>query len=393
MFAVLYLSLLGLPVIPPLILNPVDPIRTAVGSAFTFVIPEDTFYDYTDGSTRFLDVSVATPSGEGFRPPFWLQYDQDTQTLRGLPLLGDNVDTPAEFVITATNSLGSSTRLSFQILIDSSVVEDPSHEFSATFNIRYQNILISRLYLFDLVTRLVEYYNDPDSSALSITAISNDSYVILSWTNNTISKDRCQNETLQELYEMLYVDDRINPAFRRTMLPDYPVSEVEFRLLGVCEEDSPVTLPSSSDDSTVTILLGILIPLIIIALIIIILVCYCYFCHGRSKQSGRYLPSDEKHIYSNRKPIIFDDEMNVGRRETPPKGPVIVPSDFGPLTYRNPAFEGDEPSGSDSSSVSSFTEKRGPSPHVSYAPEDQTPPPAYQVPPQYYLSPISTSSA
>ncbi|ELU03166.1 hypothetical protein CAPTEDRAFT_198354 [Capitella teleta] len=382
---------------PPILVNPISSMVIDLGTVFEFPIPDDTFYDITDGSTRNLNVTVTTVANDPLLPDFWLQFNQETQTLHGLPLTDDDVQKLVNFAITATNSAGASTRHTFEIEIDQTSIEDVSHEFQATFAIRHQNVEISRTYLISLIRRLTDYFKDDDADSLSIISISEGS-VILNWTNNTISKGQCMNDTLTELYSLLYTDGRVNPSFRVAMEPDFPVSDVGFSYRGICLEYEASTAPSTDDeDDSIVLLLAILIPLLLVALLIFLCACYLFgFFRCCDPQNGKYHPDEE--LFVDRKPVILPDEFATQPSEKSRKYPVIVPSDLGHTTYENLAFEAElseAPSLKKStSSVSSskadslLDESSFPSTSSSV----DVPTPEYKVPPAY-LSPVSTSSA
>ncbi|KAH7964046.1 hypothetical protein HPB51_027714 [Rhipicephalus microplus] len=73
--------------------NPIGLINAAVGDILLFIIPDDTFYDYEDGSTRYLALSFLSADGVQLPQTSWIQFNPRTQELYGLPF---DVDIPRQ---------------------------------------------------------------------------------------------------------------------------------------------------------------------------------------------------------------------------------------------------------------------------------------------------------
>lgn len=100
---------------PPQLDNPVDDLSADVGSAFEFVIPEDTFSDQDPGDTLTYSVSVVG----GGELPAWLSFDAPTRTLSGTPA-ADDVTTHV-FKLTVADDLGAINSDGFNLEVKNSL--------------------------------------------------------------------------------------------------------------------------------------------------------------------------------------------------------------------------------------------------------------------------------
>ena len=328
--------------------NPIDRINTQVGTYFIYQIPEDTFYDVEDGNTRNLSLSLNTIEGDNITQDSFLQLDTSQQTLYGLPLSRHVTEDPALFYLTATDSGGLSVRDVFEIRINPEVIEDISYRFYSRFSLDYSNFISSTENIINMVSRLSEYFGDGVQSGLiSVTEIRNGS-VDLFWTNQTIRKDFCDNDTILELYAFLATEQGsvkiINPAYRQAMLPEFPVSDVNMEWLGACLVEPVTTEPTSlpvTDDDEFPLWLAILLPLLILLLIILVIVLICCILRRRrQQQAGQWMPEDEKPIFGyNRKPVLMAHELELQDSTNQPRKPVIMTQDSQPYNYANPGFD------------------------------------------------------
>ena len=398
---------------PPVLVNPIDRISTQLGTYFRYIVPEDTFYDAEDGNTRNLKLVVYTINGQNLTANSFVQFDENSQVILGLPLSKDLSDTTALFYLEATDSGGLTVRDAFEVRIEVTNLEDISFTFQSRFSINYETFVSKTSNVIDMVSKLNSYYGDSiQQGYTSVTDLRNGS-VDLFWSNGTVSKDYCDNRTILELYSMLEIDQggvkTINPAYRIAMLPDYPVSYVNMQWLSVCVVDGFTTEPpytESNEGEPFPLWLAILLPLLIVILIvlIIVLVC-CIIRRKRRNEAGRWMPEDEKPIFGyNRKPVLLENELELQDASNKPRKPVIMTDDSQPYNYANSGFEPgpskrppppeyrSRPSSrvSDDSEDSVDAGKESPPPAYYVDPYRNRPPPAYRLPPPYLEQPGSS---
>lgn len=126
---------------PPVLLNPLLDQTTSEDSVFTFVVPDNAFYDSDPGDS--LSYTVALDGGASL--PAWLTFDATTRTFTGTP--GNNDVGNLSIVVTATDTSGASVADTFTLQInnvnDAPVVATPISAESAvegtTFTLNVAN--------------------------------------------------------------------------------------------------------------------------------------------------------------------------------------------------------------------------------------------------------------
>lgn len=185
----------------PKVRAPIGSVYAAVGTIFKFQIPKNTFHDHEDGNTRRLTLDVSF-HWEPRRPPSntnnWLEFDEVSQTLTGLPLGEEIKQSPMEVTINALDKGGKLAQDVIMIYINSTVVDlNPTYEFVMKFEVNGKKFLAERKHMRNLMRKLSSFFGDRDSSYITILDARPGS-LILTWTNNSIPTDTCDNATIQE---------------------------------------------------------------------------------------------------------------------------------------------------------------------------------------------------
>ncbi|MGY3604085.1 MULTISPECIES: DUF4082 domain-containing protein [unclassified Bradyrhizobium] len=100
--------------------------NATVGSAFSLVLPANTFTDVDAGDT----LTYAATSADGTALPGWLSFNASTRTLSGTPAAA-NVGT-ASIKVTATDLAGAATSETFNIAVSTTPPPAPVSLFSAS---------------------------------------------------------------------------------------------------------------------------------------------------------------------------------------------------------------------------------------------------------------------
>ncbi|XP_045452301.1 dystroglycan 1-like [Melitaea cinxia] len=74
---------------PPILRNTIDHLTARVGHLLVYRVPEDTFFDPEDGSTRSLHLSLRFSDNSPIPSNHWLQFDAQKQELSGVPSPND----------------------------------------------------------------------------------------------------------------------------------------------------------------------------------------------------------------------------------------------------------------------------------------------------------------
>lgn len=321
----------------PMLRNPIERINTTVGEILRFKIPDDTFYDFEDGSTRYLTLLFLTI--ESVQPPksSWVQFDHKSQELYGLPFDGDAGR--HEFQLVAMDSNGLQTNDVFVIEVHPRPPKKWNVEFSLHIDHDYEEFSkdISKKVL--VAWKLAKLYDDPDPRYITVGSISKGS-VVYAWTNNTLPHGPCPKKTIEKLVKnMINKDGTLSTKLTDAMLPDFKIIKADAMPLGICLGEvtptsvtiapPPVTQkaePAATTDDDIYI--TTIIPAVVIAVMLIIAALVACFLY-RKKRKGKMTMQDNNTFIGNRAPVIFGDEME--EKPDPAKPPIIMRDEKPPL--------------------------------------------------------------
>lgn len=330
----------------PEIVHPIDRIDVIVGVPFVFVVPADTYMDPEDGNTRELSLMLVDADGTLLSSDFWLKFDKQKQTMFAYTEKVPDVET---FVMIAQDKEGVELRDAFEVhVLDSNAVQEdpPPVAMGATLNIDFDEFINNPELQLDILNRIASIFGDPDASALTITGIRRGS-VILSFTNNTIPKDTCPVELIEELMKKLVTPDgKPTQALIDAFSPNYTISGVEAAPQGTCDATTPApTTPSTkayvppstkayvppldgntkANDAWITnVLPGVIVAFIIILAGIVVFILY------RKKRKGKLSDEDQNTFINKGIPIIFTEELDEADKH-PSSTPLIMKNEKPPL--------------------------------------------------------------
>ena len=318
----------------------------------------------------------------------------------GVAVGDEATSVPQDFLLEARDSAGLRVRDAFQVSFNITTLDDLSHSFKVGVNTDYEGFTSSLHNRLDLLFKISSYYGDSSPTFMTVTDVRNGS-VVVEWSNNTISKDVCENQTIDYLFSFIASDNgTVNSSFASVMEPSYPIMYAYHIKRGACVEGNGtvIVLPITPAAASVSVI--VIVAVVIILLIL--LICLLAFCvYRRRKQlSGKLLMEDEKPIFAkNRKPIYMDGEMELDDFDEKPKRPVMM------LDDGNPVYDptGDEvPSrpapppyqmpydGGFGGVFDSMADNLVPPPDYAGGDLSFRPPPPYRLPPPYLERPSSS---
>ncbi|XP_067042438.1 uncharacterized protein [Acropora muricata] len=376
---------------PPKVYNEMGRVSAPAGKALYLRIPDDTFYDSEDrATTRNLSLSVGFASGDSIPSDFWLQFDNKTQTIYGLPL-DAHVPTGVSgesLVLRARDSQGDEALDAFEVLVvpsEKPVVQELTLRISNDFRIFISNVS-QRLLLLE---EIAAFYGDSDSSQIRVLSFTAGS-VIMKWTNDSLPTDTCDEEKIQFVANRILENGEVREEFKKALRDhDFLVENVTQIRMGVCKATGPgdETTIAPAQQSRIEegnlwykhVLIGLLFVLIILVLVSI-LIWY--------RRRRRPKPHNEKRTFKKRKPIILGQEIEL----EPIAGKALVLPDDDPS--QPPSYLSETSLAKPVSSDDDDEEDYGKSPSIRYQPpppfhaaltEDprSSPPPAYMMPPMY----------
>ncbi|GAB1606313.1 hypothetical protein Ahia01_000913800 [Argonauta hians] len=318
----------------PDVINPIGKLYAFTGRPFEFQIPENTFNDLEDGSTRDLTLDIAF-KWDSHKPPTthfqtWLQFDESQQAFTGLPLPRDMKESPVEITINAIDQGGKIAQDIVLIYVNDSYTDTvPSHDFRMKFDVNGKRFLNDRRKLRNLMRKLSAYFGDDDSSFITILGARPGS-LIITWTNNSIATDHCDNKTIQAVKrEVLDHRGYMNPRFSKYMSPKYKVTDVEFQLKGACQDVSEPIEPEGVIDvdpwAEAIIPTVVAVAIAIFIVVIILLIC----SRKQSKEKSKQI-KDPRHSLEDEDLAVYHREQALKDKSVRPKRAVILPGDGKP---------------------------------------------------------------
>ncbi|XP_054751918.2 dystroglycan 1-like [Lytechinus pictus] len=322
----------------PEIVHPIERIDVFAGVPFVFVVPADTYMDPEDGDTRKLSLMLVDADGSILSPDFWLKFDKQKQTIFAYTEEVHDVET---YVLVAQDKEGVELRDAFEVhVLESNAVQEdpPPVAMGATINIDFDEFINNPALQLDILNRIASVFGDPDASALTITGIRRGS-VILSFTNNTIPKDTCPVELIEELMKKLVTaDGKPTQALIDAFAPNYTISGVEAAPQGTCDATTlapttpatkafppPVDGNTKSNDAWITnVLPGVIVAFIIILAGIVVFILY------RRNRKGKLSDEDQNTFINKGIPIIFTEELDEADKH-PSSTPLIMKNEKPPL--------------------------------------------------------------
>lgn len=321
----------------PMLRNAIEQINTTVGEILRFKVPDDTFYDFEDGSTRYLSLTFLMI--DNIQPPksSWVQFNPKSQELYGLPFESDAGR--HEFQMVAVDSDGLQVNDAFVIIVQPRQSKKWSVEFSLHLDLSYDEFSRDIAKKVLVAWKLAKLYGDFDPRYITVSSISKGS-VVYAWTNNTLPHDPCPKEKISQLVKYLFNENgTISSRLTEALNPEFKIIKADAMPLGICldkvtptsvtvtpppstEESPPI---ASSDDD---IYISTIIPAVVIAVMLIVatmIACFLY----RKKRKDKMATQDNSTFISKGIPIIFADELE--EKPDPAKAPIIMKDEKPPL--------------------------------------------------------------
>ncbi|XP_012219868.1 dystroglycan 1 isoform X2 [Linepithema humile] len=385
---------------PPVPRNQVDHVNATVGQLLVFKVPEDTFFDVEDGSSRNMKMSLLTVDRISIPPHEWLQFDSKNQEFYGVPMRTDEGRKQYQLVVIDKEGLSATDGLI--VVVHPAPSMSHTVEFSMTLDIPYDSFAHSALQKRNFIEKLRDLYGDKDTSAISLHNISNGSTVI-TWHNRTLPTSYCAHEEVNRLRSVLVKSDNdrrsVTDEVLDVMGSKFPVKQITVIPMGIClgeltDIHSPDSHVPPVDDSTSVgafhddYLLTFVLPAVIIAAMLIlagIIACVLY----RRRRSGKMSVSeqdDERQSFRSKGiPVIFQDELDE-KPDPGNKSPVILKEEKPPLPP--PEYQKTE-DGADVPMLSKENSEEPYQPPPPFATNRETnrqnrkPTPTYRKPPPY----------
>ncbi|XP_032681141.1 dystroglycan isoform X2 [Odontomachus brunneus] len=330
---------------PPVPRNQVDHVNATEGQLLVFKVPEDTFFDAEDGSSRNMKMSLLTIDRVPIPPHEWLQFDSKNQEFYGVPMRSDVGR--KEYQLVVTDKEGASATDGLVVVVNPAPYMTHTVEFSMTLDIPYDSFAHSALQKRNFVEKLRDLYGDKDTNAISLYNISNGSTVI-TWYNRTLPTSYCAHDEVNRLRSVLVKSDNDRRSVTDEVLDvmglKFPVKQITVIPMGICLGEltgvhSPDSYVPPVDDSTSVgafhddYLFTFVLPAIIISIMLIgagIIACVLYKRRRSGKMSVSEKDEERQSFRSKGIPVIFQDELDE-KPDPGNKSPVILKEEKPPL--------------------------------------------------------------
>ncbi|XP_054279195.1 uncharacterized protein LOC128997581 [Macrosteles quadrilineatus] len=325
----------------PTIRNQVDIINATLGQLLVYTVPEDTFYDPEDGSTRNMELSVLHMDRSPLNPTHWLQFDTKNQEFYGIPMSGSDVG-KQEYQLVCKDSGGLTAYDGLVVVVQPPAKVLYNVEFSMDIDIDYDNFASNPAMKRHFVERLAELFGDRNSSAIVFSGVTDNPTHIV-WHNRSLPTEYCPHEQIQQLRQILLVDEsRLSNQVNTVLGPEFPVVKASLiptaRCQGALTETHPIEPVYPSGDvrpvsrSHEEYLITVVVPAVVIAAMLLcagLVACVLYRRHRTGKMSVG--SEDERQSFRSKGiPVIFQDELEE-RPEPANKSPVIMKEEKPPL--------------------------------------------------------------
>ncbi|XP_053689145.1 uncharacterized protein LOC128738209 [Sabethes cyaneus] len=213
----------------PIIKNRIPKMAIIAGKVFSLPVPLDTFQDNEDGNNLRLDLSDA--HGHPLKNNSWIQFNVETREIYGLPLEKDV--SKWHYILQATDS----GDLSVNETVDISVQQHKSHR-----SVNHEISLALRLqrkfprnvdWQIEVIRGIAKVLGDVSLTNIVVREVRNSiqdpNLATFVYTNDTLPKDRCPEEKLDELVAQL-TEKALNDALN----PDILVKSVQGQQIGQC---------------------------------------------------------------------------------------------------------------------------------------------------------------
>ncbi|XP_026675143.1 dystroglycan isoform X2 [Ceratina calcarata] len=224
-------------------------IPVTAGKPLSYVIPENTFSDFEDGNTRQLRLSLYL-QGAPLKPSHWLQFNQTSQEVYGLPLENDISTWTYDLAATDSEGLNATDQLDIHVQ-QHKLSRSVNHEFSIYLKIDKRSEFPTDIdWELKVIRSIAKLYGDSDARHITVRSVDVDrDQAIFTWTNDSLPRSSdCPKEYINNLLRVL-VDRSGDPSTEliSALLPQIRVKRVVYQGIGQCED---ITRPEPPKVST-----------------------------------------------------------------------------------------------------------------------------------------------
>ncbi|XP_058457585.1 uncharacterized protein LOC131434652 isoform X2 [Malaya genurostris] len=213
----------------PIIRNRIPKQAIIAGKVFSLPVPLETFYDAEDGNN--LRLELFDSHGNQLKNNSWVQFNVETREIYGLPLEKDV--SKWHYILQAVDSGEQSVNET----VDVSVQQHKSHRsvnHEISLALRLQRKFARNVdWQIEVIRGIAKVLGDVSLTNIVVREVRNSiqdpNLATFVYTNETLPKDRCPEEKLEELVVQL-TEKALNDALN----PDILVKSVQGQQIGQC---------------------------------------------------------------------------------------------------------------------------------------------------------------
>ncbi|XP_034946402.1 dystroglycan isoform X1 [Chelonus insularis] len=210
------------------------------GKPLSYIIPPNTFIDHEDGDTRNLRLALYF-EGSLLKETHWLQFNNQTQEVYGLPLEKDVSVWGYELVASDRQGLRASDRLDVYVQQHRSS-RSVNHEFNLYLKIENKRMTfpVDVDWELKIIKSLAELYDDRDTNQITVRSINllGNDQAVFTWTNDSIPRtSKCPKDEINKLYHILVANKEGDPSamLENILPPEIHVKKVTLTGLRLCD--------------------------------------------------------------------------------------------------------------------------------------------------------------
>ncbi|EAT34625.1 AAEL013147-PA [Aedes aegypti] len=213
----------------PIIRNRIQKQAIIAGKVFSLTVPLDTFQDTEDGNN--LRLELFDSHGNPLKNNSWIQFNAETREIYGLPLEKDV--SKWHYILQATDSGDKSVNET----VDISVQQHKSHRsvnHEISLALKLQRKFARNVdWQIEIIRGITKVLGDASVSNVVVREVRNSiqdpNLATFVYTNETLPKDRCPEEMLDELVAQL-----TEKVLNDVLNPDIMVKSVQGQQIGQC---------------------------------------------------------------------------------------------------------------------------------------------------------------
>uniref|UniRef100_A0A2M4AJI0 Dystroglycan 1 n=2 Tax=Anopheles triannulatus TaxID=58253 RepID=A0A2M4AJI0_9DIPT len=228
----------------PIIRNRFPKQPVIAGKVYNYVVPIETFYDNEDGNNLRLELFDSRE--QPLKHNSWIQFNEETREIYGLPLEKDV--SRWQYKLRATDSGNLTVTETVDIVVQQHKSHrSVNHEISLALRLsrKFTNNVDWQMVAVRGIAKVV---GDSTLNNIVVRDIRNSlqdpKVATLVYTNETLPKDRCPEEKLDELVALL-TEKALNDA----LFPDITVKSIEGQQIGQCTKP---TLPKAKPTQSIS---------------------------------------------------------------------------------------------------------------------------------------------